>query len=85
MVGEQMKQVHLGKRCGLSEAKSALLLFSLHRRVEATGQPDAIESLSASMSWRLIGRSPESLESIAVFGPVIERFWVMKASLRRNP
>ena len=74
MVVEQLKQVHLGKLRGLSESTSALLLFSLHRRVEATGQPDAIESLSASMSWRSIGRSPESLESIPAFGPVIERF-----------
>jgi hypothetical protein len=72
-VVEQLKQVHLRKRLGLSEPKCALVLFSLHRRVEATGQPDAVESLTASMSWRSKGRSPERLESIPAYGPVMER------------
>jgi hypothetical protein len=69
MVVEQLKQVHLGKLRRLSEPTSALLLFSLHRRVEATGQPDGVENLTATLSWRSKGRSAENLEAIPVFGP----------------
>jgi serine/threonine protein kinase len=80
-VVEQVKQVHLGKLYGLSDATSALLLFSLHRRVDATGRPVAIENLTAELTCQSKSRSAENLESISGFGPVTERILPGDASL----
>ncbi len=82
LAAQQMLQVDLGNPVGLSTSNSAFMLFSLHRRVEASGQPDAVENLTAELNWLPKGSSAESLNSNFSFGPVTGHN--LKDGVRRN-
>ena len=78
----QLRQTHYNKPRGLQPPNTALLLFSLHRRVgkDAAGK-EIVELLSGTLSWsRKLER--KELTSGDTFGPVVER--VVSCNLERQ-